>query len=146
MKKQIEQDMSQEWWEVHRQTQEELSALRERVGLLSGTDRVLMTMYLDRGASYRQLSELLGISETSVARRIRRLTRRLIDDRYISCMRNREKLTSLQLRIVKYFLVRGLPMKQIAKRLDVSYYIVRKNMQESLKLSLDPAQDGTATK
>jgi DNA-directed RNA polymerase specialized sigma24 family protein len=146
VKKQIEQDMSQEWLEIHRQTQEELSSLRERIGLLSGTDRVLMTMYIDRGASYRQLSELLRISETSVARRIRRLTRRLIDDRYIFCMRNREKLTSLQLRIVKYFLVRGLPMKQIAKKLDVSYYIVRKNMQEALKLSLDPAQDGTATK
>lgn len=99
--------------------------IRGRLNLLYGTDKLLMTMYLKHGNSFRQIARIRGIGETSIARRIRKITRRLTEGLYIECLRNRNKLTDLQLAIAKDYFLMGLSMKKIAARRRLSYYRVR---------------------
>ena len=56
-----------------------IEQLGSRVSLLSGKDRLLMTMYLKNGNSFRQLAQLAGVSETNIARRIHKIIKRLTD-------------------------------------------------------------------
>ncbi|MHC4337529.1 MAG: hypothetical protein ACYSTG_06215 [Planctomycetota bacterium] len=71
-----------------------IDLLRSRIGLLTGKDKLLMTMYLENGNSFRQLARLAGVCEANIARRISRITRRLLDGEYITCVRNRGRFTS----------------------------------------------------
>jgi len=114
--------------EAEKRRRDELDLLRSRLHLLNGKEKVLMTMYLENGSSFRQIARLTGISDTSIARRINRLTKRLIDGQYIACLRNRDKFTRDQMTIAKdYFLV-GLSMKEIALKRRWSRYHVRETI------------------
>jgi predicted DNA-binding protein YlxM (UPF0122 family) len=104
--------------------------LAGRLNLLTGTDKVLMTMYIRHGNSIRQIARIRGVSETSIARRIRVVSKRLTDGPYIECLRNRDKLTSRQLAIAKDYYLKGLSMRQIAKKRRWSYYRVRDALSE----------------
>jgi DNA-binding NarL/FixJ family response regulator len=87
-------------------------------------------MYLENGNSFRQMALLSGISETSIARRIHKLTERLIDSEYIICLRNRNKFTAHQLAIAKDYFLRGLSMKRIAAKLHSTYYDVHQTLKK----------------
>jgi len=102
-----------------------IEVLRSRLNLLSGTDKLLMTMYIEHGNSIRQIARIRGVSESSVARRIRAITKRLTDGPYIDCLRNRDRLTCRQLAIAKDYYLMGLSMRQIAAKRRRSYYHVR---------------------
>ena len=107
-----------------------IELLRSRLNLLSGTDKLLMTMYIEHGNSIRQIARIRGVTETSVARRIRAITKRLTDGPYIDCLRNRDKLTRRQLSIAKDYYLMGLSMRQIAAKRRWSYYCVREALIE----------------
>ena len=115
-----------------RGAREELDLVRGRISLLAGADRAMMQMYLENGSSFRQLADLSGASATSVARRIRRLTSRLTDNRYTICLRNRSSLSGLELVIARDYLVRGLPRRRIAQEHALSYYRVGKTVRAIL--------------
>ena len=100
--------------------------LRSRIYLLTGKDKLLMTMYLENSNSFRQIARLTGVTETSIARRIHRITKRLIDDKYILCLRNHDKLTRTELDIAKEHFLLGIPMTKIADERDCSYYHICK--------------------
>ncbi len=104
--------------------------LRSRLNLLSGTDKLLMIMYVEHGNSIRQIARIRGVSETSVARKIRAITKRLTDGPYIDCLRNRNKLTGRQLAVAKDYYLMGLSMRQIAAKRCRSYYRVRDTINE----------------
>lgn len=104
--------------------------VRSRLHMLSGTDKVLMTMYVENGNSCRQIARLRGVTETTVARRIDAIVRRLMDGQYIRCLRSRRKLTADQMAIAKEFFVMGLPMSQIAGKRRSSVYRVRRALRE----------------
>ncbi len=126
--KKIHVNISQTMLEAEKRRRDELDLLRSRLHLLNGKEKVLMTMYLENGSSFRQIARLTGISDTSIARRINILTERLTDGEYIVCLRNREKFTRDQMTIAKdYFLV-GLSMKEIAVKRRWSRYHVRETI------------------
>jgi predicted DNA-binding protein YlxM (UPF0122 family) len=102
-----------------------IELLRSRLGLLSGTDKLLMTMYIQHGNSIRQIARIRGASETSIARRIRAISKRLADGPYIDCLRCREKLTDLHLAVAKDYYLMGLSIRRIATNRRWSYYRVR---------------------
>lgn len=111
-----------------------IDLLRSRVGLLAGKDRVLMTMYLNNGNTFYQMAKLAGVNEATIARRIHKITKRLIDGEYIMCLRNRDKFTKAEVYIAKdYFLV-GLSMKKIAEKRHFSYYRIRETMKKIQRL------------
>ena len=115
-----------------------IELLRSRLNLLSGTDKLLMTMYVIHGNSIRQIARVRGASEPSITRRIRAISKRLTDGPYIDCLRNRDKLTGPQLAVAKDYYLMGLSMRQIAAKRRRSYYRVRDTLNEIRSIVTEP--------
>jgi len=128
--KQIHVNISQKTLAIKKQQQDQIDLLRSRLNLLNGQDKVLMTMHLDNGNSYRQIARLLGVSETNIARKIRRLTERLTNGEYINCLRNRDKLTRYQEVIAKEYFLKGLSQRTIAAKRKRSRYHVKETLKK----------------
>lgn len=128
--KEIHENISKENVVVRRKSRSEIDLLRSRLKLLVGKDKVLMTMYMDNGNSIRQIARLLGVTETKVKRRIRRLTRGLIDSEYIECLRARDMFYEHQLKIAKDYFLMGMSVKKVAEQRRCSCYQVRKTLHE----------------
>jgi len=111
-----------------------IDLLRSRVNLLTGKDKLLMTMYLENSNSFRQMARLAGVNESRIARRIHRVTKRLIDGEYITCLRNRDKFSKREMAIAKDYFLMGLSMKKIASKRRCSYYRVRKTLKKIQRL------------
>ena len=126
----IHTNISNKTLEAKNRYRDEIDLLRGRLNLLNGKDKVLMTMYLENGNSFRQIARLTGISDTSIARRINRLTKRLLDSQYIICLRNRDKLTREQMAITKDYFLRGLSIRKIAAKRQRSFYHIRETMKK----------------
>jgi predicted DNA-binding protein YlxM (UPF0122 family) len=115
-----------------------IEMLRSRLNLLTGTDKLLMTMYIKNGNSIRQIARICGAAETSIARRIQKIIRRLTDGPYIDCLRSRDKLTDRQLSIAKDYFLEGLSMRRIAAKRHWSYYQVRSHLSEIRTIINEP--------
>lgn len=111
-----------------------IDLLRSRASLLSGKDKLLMTMYLDNGNSFRQMARLAGVNEARIARKIHRVIKRLIDGEYITCLRNRDKFTEAEMTIAKDYFLRGLSMRKIAAKQQFTYYRIREILKRIQKL------------
>ncbi len=111
-----------------------IDLLRSRVNLLTGKDKLLMTMYLENSNSFRQMARLAGVNESRIARRIHRVTKRLIDGEYITCLRNRDKFSKRELAVAKDYFLLGLSMKKIAGKQRWSYYHVRETLKKIQRL------------
>ena len=126
--KKIHVNISQKTLEAKNRHRDQIDLLRSRLNLLNGKDRVMMTMYLENGNSFRQMARLAGVCETNIARRIHGLTKRLIDGEYIACLRNRNKFTSGQMTIAKDYFLMGLSISKIATKRHRSCYHVRETI------------------
>jgi len=113
----------------------EIDLLRTRVELLAGVDRVLMEMYLNGNGSLAQMAVLAGVTETSMARHINKLARRLLDNSYTACLRSRDKFTDLALEIAKDYFVANLSMREIAEKHNKTFYFVRKTIKRAQRLA-----------
>ena len=122
----LNSNISEQALEVKGWRRGRLELLQGRLGLLRGKDKVLMTMYLVNGNSFRQIARLRGVSETSIARRIYQLAERLTDGEFLSCLRNRDKLSQRQMAVARDYFLTGLSIKQIAGKRSMSLYNVRK--------------------
>ena len=67
-----------------RQRRGRVELLQSRVELLSGMDKVIMTMYLVNGNSFRQIAQLRGVNESNVSMMICRLIKIISDGGYIT--------------------------------------------------------------
>jgi predicted DNA-binding protein YlxM (UPF0122 family) len=112
-----------------------IELVRSRVGLLSGKDRLLMTMYLENGNSFRQLARLAGVNEANIARKIRRLIRRLTGSEYVMCLRNRQKFTRTELMVARDHFIHGWPLRKIAAKRNCTFYHVRKIVNKVQRLA-----------
>jgi len=128
--KKIHTNISQKTLEDRNRYRDEIDLLRGRLNLLDGKDKLLMTMYLENGNSFRQIARLTGISDTSIARRINGLTKRLLDSQYIICLRNRDKFTREQMIIAKDYFLTGMSMREIVIKRHWSFYHVRETLKK----------------
>jgi len=128
--KKIHVNISQKTLEAKNRHRDQIDLLHSRLNLLNGKNKVMMTMYLENGNSFRQIARLTGVSETRIARRIRGLTKRLIDGQYIVCLRNRNKFSKAQMTIAKNYFLTGLSMRKIAVKRHRSYYHVRETIEK----------------
>jgi len=106
-----------------------IELLRSRLHLLDGMDRLLMTMHLENGNSFRQIARLVGMNEASIARRIKKITKRLADGEYIKCLRSRGRFTKQELAIAKDYFLSGEPIRKIAEKRGCTYYHIHKNIE-----------------
>ena len=128
--KRIHANISQEMLSDENEYRKRIDLLRSRANLLSGRDKLLMTMYLEKGNSFRQMARLAGVNETIIARRIRKVTNRLMESEYIVCLRNRDKFTKTEMAIAKDHFLIGLSMKKIAIRRHLTFYRVRETLRK----------------
>ncbi len=117
-----------------------IELLRNRIYLLAGAERIIMTMYLENGASFRQIAKLTGVSESTVGRRIHKITKRLLDGFFIQCLRNRDRLSPAELKIAKEYFINALPMTKIAEKKNISYYNVRRAVR-NIKMCINEQED-----
>ena len=137
----VHSNTSQQQLKMEGSYRSKIDLLRSRVELLTGKDRLLLTMYLDKGNSFRQMAQLAGVNETIIARRIRKLIKRLTDGQYITCLRNADRFTQTQMAIaMDYFLI-GLSMKRIARRRRRTYYCVRQNLKHIKEIIASARRD-----
>jgi hypothetical protein len=98
--------------------------LRDRLYLLSGRDKILMSMYLD-GQAISQLAVLAGVSSSTLRRKLKKIAAILSGQKcsdYLLALRNRNIFTTLELAIARDRLIRGLSIKRIARRRKTTYY------------------------
>ena len=113
-----------------------IDLLRSRLNLLSGKDKLLMTMYLENGNSYRQIARLAGINEKIIARRIRKLSKNLIEGQYITCLQNRSQFTENELTIAKDYFLTGLSIRKIMTKRNMNFYSVRETIKKIQQILL----------
>ena len=89
-----------------------------------------MTMYLDNANTFRQLARLAGVNEVTLSRRVHRITKRLLDGAYITCLYNRRKLTSLEMKIARDYFLAGLGQQKIAAKRNCTRYRVLKALKK----------------
>lgn len=111
-----------------------IDLLCSRIGLLAGMDKVLMTMRLKNGTSFRQIGRLTGISAQNIGRKINKLTRHLLESEYLTCLRNRDVFTDREMDIARDYFLRDLSVRQIAIRRRSSIYTVRKTVKKIERL------------
>ena len=128
--KDIYENLSQAAVVTGRRHRDEIELLRGRLKLLTGRDKILMTMYMEKGISIRQIARLLGTTETKIARRIRKLTTGLVDSEYLDCLRARERFTRNQLNIARDYFLSGMSIKKIAAKRKRSFYCIHKIVME----------------
>lgn len=104
--------------------------LRRRAGVLGGRDRAILEMYFEKGSSFAQMAHVAGVSETSIARKIRRLTAKLLEGEYVRCLRRGIRLSRLERAIAKDYFVDGLSQRAIATKRDTTVYQVRKTIRK----------------
>jgi len=136
--KRIHENIAEQIINVKGQRRGGIELLASRLNLLIGTDKLLMTMYIEHGNSIRQIARIRGATEASIARRIRVISKRLADGPYIDCLRNRDRLTDLQLAIAKDYYLMGLSMRRIAAKRRWSYYRVRDTIIEIRNVVNEP--------
>ena len=111
-----------------------LELLESRIELLCGKEKMLMTMYLRKGNSFYQMSRLAGVNEVTIARRIHKIIKRLLDGEYITCLRNRDKFSDCEMAVAKDYFLTGLSMREIARHRRCSRYRVRQTLGKIQKM------------
>ena len=105
------------------------SLLQMRAQMLTGKDKVLMKMYLEDGKMFGEMARLAGVSEGTIARRVGRLTRRLLRGEYMMCLRDGEGLSSFERAVAKDYFLEGLSQRDIVRKREVTVYQVRKALK-----------------
>ena len=116
---------------------EAVELLRQRASLLDGKDEALMQMCLEAGSSYSRIARLVGVNESTVSRRIRAITRRLVSGPYLQCLRNHRDLSTIEMSIAKGYYLQDLPIERIAAENGWSYYRIRTTIAKINRLVAD---------
>lgn len=133
----IHEDSLEAALKIKNEYRDRIDLLRSRLCMLSGEEELLMTMYWENGISLWQISRLAGVSWVRIARRINKLTEKLMDGQYITCLRNSSRFTKREMAIAKDYFLLGISMRKIAAKHHWSYYRVRKTILKIQRL-LEP--------
>ena len=132
--KKIYQNVSQAKLGATGKYRDGVDMLRQRLSMLRGEDKLLMTMYWENGNSLRQISKLAGVNRATIARRIHKLTERLMEGQYITCLRNRNRFTKREMAVANDYFMLGMSIKKIADKRNWSYYQVRQTLEKIQRL------------
>jgi len=128
--KTIHKNMPQKSLGDKQKNREQIDLLSSRIDLLKDKNRLLMTMYLENGYSFFEIAKVTGMNQASISRRIKRLKKELLEGKYLTCLRNRNKFDRYQMAIAKDYFLRGLSMKEIAAKRQCSFYHIREIILE----------------
>jgi predicted DNA-binding protein YlxM (UPF0122 family) len=126
--KQIHKNIPKEGFKDKKNTKAQNELLRSRLDLLDDKDKFMMRLYLEDGYSIFQIARLTAVCEAKVGRRIQGLKERLMDGKYLDCLRNRSRFYKYQMDIAKDYFLTGLSIRQITKKRKRSVYYVRETI------------------
>jgi predicted DNA-binding protein YlxM (UPF0122 family) len=112
-----------------------MERVRLKAELLTEPDRTLIKMYLDNNNSFRQIANLTGVNQSTVARRFKKIMDRLCDTGIETTLKKQSRLTQKQKRVVRDYFIRGMNAKEIAHKHHLSYYNVTKTINNVKKLT-----------
>src|SRR3972149_5214593 len=127
----IKENLRQKRQQTRNKYRDRIELPQRRINLLKGEEKLLMTMYLDNGNSIRQLARLAGVNDANIARRINSIIKRLIDGKYIICLKNCDRFTTTEMGIAKEYFLLGFSMRKIAAKRCWTYYRARKTIKKS---------------
>lgn len=104
--------------------------IEHRLCLLSGNDRLIMTMYIQHYNTIRQMAQLSGITPSRLYRHLKKIKQRLLKGPYINVVRNRWRFSDIQLAIACDYLLCAISQKAIARNRKMSLYAVKKTLNE----------------
>lgn len=105
---------------------ERIDLLRMRTGLLRAQDRVLLEMVFRGGYRPTHIGRAMGLHPSNVSRRIAKIVRRLAGGEYLSCLRQPERFSEAELAMAREYYLRGRSLNEIAAKLGLSRYGVRR--------------------
>jgi len=105
----------------------ELFQLRSE--LLSSKDRALMQMIFDNGTTFDQIAKLTGQNASTISRRFKNLSQKLIARELITLLHRRKDFNVSDISIVQEYYLRGQSQKTIARKLSISLYRVRSTLE-----------------
>jgi DNA-directed RNA polymerase specialized sigma subunit len=135
----------------HIQTQAFLNEQKDLAGLLlnrsermDSEKKALLRLILDRGATYGQVARLSGEHASTVSRRFRSMLRKLKTKPLHKTNKTMPRLSPLEKTILIELFVYGTTQKDIAAKLGISRYRVRKTLN-SFKATARSASAGINT-
>jgi DNA-directed RNA polymerase specialized sigma24 family protein len=99
--------------------------------------QLLMAIY-GRGTAVSEAAAMLGTPERQLRRRVRALVRRVCDPAFDAAVRLSPELPRQFRQVARMTCVEGLPMRQVALRLGISYHSVRKQCDAFRALTQAP--------
>jgi DNA-directed RNA polymerase specialized sigma subunit len=112
-----------------------VESLCEKAEHLAEPDRTLVRMYLNHENSFRQMAQLLGVSEATVARRVKKIISRISNRHIEDVLAQSCTLSRRQKKIARDYFLRGLNVKKIAHKYKMTYYNTRRTINLLRKLS-----------
>lgn len=118
--------------------------LRQRADFLSGSDKTIMKMYIEAGCTCRQIADIAGLNESTISRRIRKISARLLDGDYIFCLQHRGRFNKHELRIIKDYFLNSYSLDRTAWRNRTTVYQVKKTIDKVKRLRWLSERNGSA--
>ena len=103
--------------------------LNARSRVLSSRDRAFMQLYYRSGSTFSEMARVVGVNETTIARRVNKIIARLIRSEYAACLNNGSKLDGIDMSIARDYFIKGLSQIFIAKKRELTRYEVRKRLK-----------------
>jgi len=100
-----------------------------RAAFLPAADRILIEGYFREGRTIKTLAEAADVPPRAMSRRIRRLSQRLLSDRFAFVLRNYESWSPARRRVATATILHGYSMRAAADRLRMSLYNVRRHSE-----------------
>lgn len=104
----------------------DLSLLLSRLELLDEPEGALMRMFWEQNFSPEQMARMEGGSSSAIRRRIGRLTRRILDGRYVCFYRQQNRFGSEQMAMVYDIYILGMGYRRIARKYGLELWLARK--------------------
>ena len=123
-----------------------IDLLRSRADILSGKDKELVIMYLERGVTFQQMATIVGVNRSKIARRVNKLIKVLLDDEYVMCIRNRHLLSRDEQMIARDRYIGGLSQVKIVEKREFTLYHVRKCIRRINLIIRQRKQDTNGSK
>ncbi len=111
-----------------RSVRDEAETLVARAAWALPEDRRLIEAVYREGMSARAVAELRGETAAMVRRRLRRVVVRLLSEKFVFVLRERDGWPKERRRVATACVLQGRSMRDAAKHLQVSFHEVRKQM------------------
>ncbi len=106
------------------------SILLGRAELLGEDERDLIEAVFVRSQSSGSLARMMGVTESTIHRRVHRLCRRMTSNTFLDAARALPYLSQQDAILAKMRYCQGLSQRQLCRRLGLSYHALRRRLDQ----------------